>query len=60
MREIPVSPGNTSRQFFPSDLMPNQSYSFTVRAENRAGRGNESDEVMFNTNGKRIVMIMMM
>ena len=59
MREYPVRPGSTSRQLFPSDLMANQLYSFTVRASNSAGRGNESDDVMFNTNGKNIVIMMM-
>ena len=32
--------------------MANQMFSFTVRAVNRAGRGNESEEVMFSTNGE--------
>ena len=40
--------------------MANQMYSFTVRAVNRAGSGNESEEVMFNTNGECSVMMMMM
>ena len=35
-----------------SDLSPNQEYSFTVRGVNRAGSGEESEEITFNTNGK--------
>ena len=41
-----------------TDLMANQMYSFTVRAENRAGSGPESEEVMFNTNGEYDVIAM--
>ncbi|XP_065906520.1 proto-oncogene tyrosine-protein kinase ROS-like isoform X3 [Dysidea avara] len=33
-----------------SDLTPNQEYSFTVRGVNRAGSGEESEEITFNTN----------
>ena len=34
------------------DLPPNQEYSFTVRGVNRAGSGEESEEITFNTNGE--------
>ena len=35
-----------------SDFPPNQEYSFTVRGVNRAGSGEESEEITFNTNGE--------
>ena len=57
MREITVSPSDVLEEL--TDLMANQMYSFTVRAVNRAGSGNESEEVMFNTNGEYSVMMMM-
>ena len=50
MREIPVRRSDVLEEL--TDLMANQMYSFTVRAVNRAGNGSESEEVMFNTNGK--------
>ena len=56
MREITVSPSDVLEEL--NDLMANQMYSFTVRAVNRAGNGNESEEVMFNTNGECSVMMM--
>ena len=57
MRDITVNRNDVLEEL--TDLMANQMYSFTVRAVNRAGSGNESEEVMFNTNGECSVMMMM-
>ena len=50
MREITVSPSDVMVEL--TDLTANQSYSFAVRAVNRAFNGSTSEEVMFSTNGE--------
>ena len=55
MREIAVSPNDVLVEL--TDLAADQTYSFTVRAVNKAGNGSASEEMMFNTSGEYIVMM---
>jgi len=47
LKEISVEPNIFAKEM--TGLMANLTYSYTVRAVNRAGSGDESEEIMFNT-----------